>query len=496
MKKFFVSTGLAAISIAGLQSLSAEGLDIVSPKAWTIGGTLRGFYDDNYNIAEANKGSFGVEVSPSISLNVPLQQTSLGFRYYYTLYYYNDRDSLHLNPFDQSHQFEVWMDHAFNPNWKLRFTDHLVLGQEPDLFKPPAGGGQGPINYRINGNNLQNIASITLDTQWTRNFSTTLSYANNYSDYDNQGASVITSPLLSPPSGLALGSALSIPVSSFSGAGSVPDWSAFNNGGASLSGLLDRVEHNISLDFNWTFSPETKIFAGYSFSQVNYLGNEPIGIYNYVSGFNPNLPPPPYTLGDLFTGSYDPQNPRSFIYTSSMRDSRSHNGHVGFSHQLTANISVALSAGVSYNDSYNSPIQHTTSISPSANASISYTYIPGSYVQFGITQGENATDVVQPGADGSLTQYQHSTSVYADLNHRITEKLLGTLICRYVYSSFEGGAANTQTESDYSIGVNLSYQISRHFSADAGYNFDDLITPLNGRGFIRNRVYLGLSASY
>ncbi len=487
MKKLFVSTGLAAISVAGLQqSASAQGLDIVSPKAWTISGTLRGFYDDNYNIAEANKGSFGMEVSPSISLNVPLQQTSLGFRYYYTLYYYNDRDSLHLNPFDQSHQFEVWMDHAFNPNWKLKFTDHLVLGQEPDLFKP-SNGAQGPINYRINGNNLANTANISLDTQWTRNFSTTLSYGNTYSDYENQGATLES--IASPPLGLNLYDANQIPQSSYSGSGSSAGWRALN-GGASLSGLLDRVEQNISLDFNWTFSPETKIFVGYSFSQVNYLGNEPISVYNYVSGFSPNLP-----VNGLF-GPYDPQDPRSFVYNSDMRDSRSHNGHIGFSHQLTANISLALSAGVSYNDSYNSPIQHTTSISPSANASISYTYIPGSYVQFGITQGENATDVVAPGADGSLTQYQHSTSVYADLNHRITEKLMGTLICRYVYSAFEGGAANTQTESDYSVGINFNYKINRHFSADAGYNFDDLITPLNGRGFIRNRVYLGLSASY
>jgi hypothetical protein len=493
MKKFFVSSGLAAISVAALQQgVLAEGLDVVSPKAWTVSGTLRGFYDDNYNIAEANKGSWGVEVSPSISLNVPLQQTDFGLRYYYTLYYYNDRDSIHLNPFDQSHQIELWLHHAFNQNWKLTATDHLALGQEPELLQPAQGGGRD-VNYRINGNNLANQANISLDTQWTRHFSTTLSYANSYYDYDNQGATL--GSVSSPPSGLILAQAFSVPVSSYSGAGVSPGWRELN-GGASLSGLLDRDEHNISLDFNWTFSPETKIFAGYSFSQVNYLGNEPVAIYNYVSGFSPNLPPPPYTLGDLLSGSYDPQNPQSFVYTSSMRDSRSHNGHIGLSHQLTANISLALSAGVSYNDSYNSPIQHTTSISPSANASISYTYIPGSYVQLGVSQGENATDVVSPGSDGSLTQYQHSTSVYADLNHRITDKLSGTLICRYVYSSFEGGAANSQTESDYNVGVNLNYQINRHFSADAGYNFDDLITPLNGRGFVRNRVYLGLTASY
>ena len=86
MKKFFVSTGLAAISVAGfqagLQSVSAQGLEIASPKAWSVAGTLRGFYDDNYNIAANKKGSWGVEVSPSISVNVPLRQTDVGVRYY------------------------------------------------------------------------------------------------------------------------------------------------------------------------------------------------------------------------------------------------------------------------------------------------------------------------------------------------------------------------------------------------------------------------------
>lgn len=485
MKKFFVSTGLAAISVAGfqagLQSVSAQGLEIASPKAWSVAGTLRGFYDDNYNIAANKKGSWGVEVSPSISVNVPLRQTDVGVRYYYTLYYYNDRDSIDLNPFDQSHQLEVWLDHAFNTKWKLKATDHLAFGQEPELLQPDPLT-QKPINYRINGNNLANQASISLDTQWTKNFSTTLSYANGYYDYDNAGSTVaglVAGPILFGVPGYPSDS-------SFNGSGVTSGWRTVQ-GGASLSGLLDRMDHNISLDFNWTFSPETKIFAGYSFSQVNYLGDEAIAVYNFenVSLTHPGPPP-----------TYDAAGIKSFVYRSNMRDSRSHNIHVGLNHQLLANVTLALTVGASYNDSYNDPIQHSTSISPSANASISYTYVPGSYLQLGISQGENSTDVVAPGKNGSLTQYQHSTSVYADINHRFTDRLTGTLIGRYSYSVFEGGAANSQSESDYSVGLNFGFKISRHFSADAGYNFDDLVTPLQTRGFIRNRVYLGLSANY
>ena len=60
-----------------------------------MSGTLRGFYDDNYNTAAtgpSKRGSFGFEVSPSVGLNVPLQQTELGLRYTYGLYYYQDRE--------------------------------------------------------------------------------------------------------------------------------------------------------------------------------------------------------------------------------------------------------------------------------------------------------------------------------------------------------------------------------------------------------------------
>ncbi len=469
MKNFFVSTGLVAISAAGLQSVSAQGLDIVSPKAWNVSGTLRGFYDDNYNIAHTSKGTWGAEVSPSVSVNIPLRQTSLGFRYYYTLYYYNDRDSLHLDPFDQAHQLEFWLDHAINQNWKIKVTDHFAIGQEPELFQNAAGPSTPAVNYRINGNNLANTGNISLDTQWTREFSTSLSYANNYYDYDNQQNG---NPVSSAPGSIFV-------ADGFGFATSTPGFNDGNfrgiAGGPSLSGSLDRMEQNVGLDLGWTFSPETKISVGYTFSWVNYLGNEPIAVFNYVDA------------APAF---------RSLIYYSNSRDSRSHNAHVSLNHQLTANINLALSVGASYNDSYNDPITHSTSVSPSANASISYTYIPGSYLQLGVSQGENSTDVVRPGKDGSITQYQHSTSVYADLNHRFDEKWTGTLIGRFNYSTFEGGAANSESDTGYNVGLNLNYLISRHFSADAGYNFDYLVSGLDGRGYTRNRVYLGLSANY
>ena len=84
----------------------------------------------------AKQGSFGFEFSPQLELNVPLQQTELGMRYIYGLYYYQDRENLGQNPIDQSHQFDLWVDHAFTERWQARVQDSFVVGQEPELIDP------------------------------------------------------------------------------------------------------------------------------------------------------------------------------------------------------------------------------------------------------------------------------------------------------------------------------------------------------------------------
>ena len=427
MKKIFISAGLAAVSAAGFETVFAAAPDALSPKDWNVSGTLRGFYDDNYAVGGNQKGSFGLEVSPTISLNVPLQQTEFGLRYTYGLFYYQQRQDMGVDAFDQTHQMELWLDHAFNERWRANVTDSFAIGQEPELLQPNQGFGQA-VPYRIQGDNMANHANFTLNTEWTRLLSTALHYGNNFYDYQNSGGNAI-----------------------------VP----------SYAGILNRVEQNVSLDFQWTIQPETMAFIGYNFSLVNYTGGEQIAV--------------------------DPLSP--LPYMSDSRDLMSHTAYVGVNHQFTANLSAMVKGGVTYTDSYNDP-QNSTSLSPYADLSVSYTYIPGSYVQVGLTHQINATDVVSPGANGSLTQNQESTVVYADINHRFTPKLLGTVIGRFSSSTFNGGAYNNSSDEAYGLGINLNYQINRHFSADLGYNYDNLVSGIAGRSYDRNRVYIGLIAKY
>ena len=125
-----------------------------------------------------------------------------------------------------------------------------------------------------------------------------------------------------------------------------------------------------------------------------------------------------------------------------------------------------------------------------------YTYAPGSYAQIGFTESQNATDVVAPDAQGRITQYQQSSTVYASINHKLTPKLLGTVIGRWQHSIYNQGLYNNQGLDYYSFGVNLSYGFTPHFSGEAGYNFDDVTSPIPGDKYTRSRVYLGVSASY
>jgi len=469
MKKIFISAGLVAASAAGFQNVFADGLDVVSPKAWNVSGTLRGFYDDNYSISPTRQGSAGIEVSPEISFNVPFQSTDLGIRYIYGLYYYQQRQDLSVNPFDQTHQLDFWFDHSFNERWRLKVTDSFAVGQDPALLQP---NQPTAVPYRVEGDNFANHANITLDTDWTRLFSTSLSYGNNAYDYQQSGAQVdaIAPPYTVTPQ---------TPIISKQG---LAGWNSVTTGnspaipGASLAGLLNRVEQNISLDLQWHLQPQTMAFIGYNFGLVNYFGNEPIAAVNYL---NPN------TL-----------TAQSIVYNSNARDSVTHYGYVGVQHQFTPSLSGTGKIGVSYTDNYNDPLNNSTTLEPYADINVVYTYIPGSYIQLGFTQDQNATDIAQVDSGGNLTQSQESSSLYFDINHRLTPKLLASVVTRYSYSTFISGGSSYGSQTQFGIGANLNYQINNHFSCEVGYNFDNLDSSIPGQAYDRNRVYLGVTANY
>ncbi len=449
MRKFFVSVGLIAAGTASLQAAYAPDWNSTSASMWSLSGTLRGFYDDNYNTTSGSgkQDSYGLEVSPSFSLNVPLQQTEFGLRYIYGLSYYQRREELGQDPIDQTQQFDLWVDHAFSERWQAKVQDSFVVGQEPELIDPNTS-----VTTRTEGNNIRNTSTLTLNTTWTRLFSTALGYQNTFYDYENSGA-VVTSPVYFSFLGYSF---LVSP-------GSVD---------ASLAGLLNRIEQSAWLNLQWRVRPETTVLVGGNFGLVNYTADEPIAWSQQFTAITGNQ-----------------------FYYSQNRDNRSYIGYLGFQHSFLPNLSVNAQGGFQYIETYNDPLS-SPSVAPYAVMSAIYTYAPGSYAQIGFTESQSATDEIAPDTSGRITQSTESSTVYASINHELTPKLVGSVIGRWQHSVYNGGFYNNQAIDYYSLGVDLSYSFNRHFSVDVGYNFDDLVSQIPGSGYTRNRIYLGVTAAY
>jgi len=389
-----------------------------------LSGSLRGFYDDNYNTAPSGtpskRGSYGFEVSPSISLNVPLDQTDIGVRYTYGLYFYQDRLNLHpsQNPVDQTHQLDLWVNHAFTESWQASFQDSFVSAQDPGLVN-------GGTPLRTEGNNINNVGSIKLDTQWTRLLGSEFGYQNTFVDYQNHG-----------------------------GTAAAP----------SFSGLLDRDENLVWLSLNWQLTPTLKPLIGYKFGLINYTGGEPIA---------------PGSVSDN-------------------RDNRSQYFYVGAQYDPLSNLIISAEAGAQYVDYYHpaAGLSASTQLQPYANLSATYTYLPGSYVQAGFTQTQSATDVSQAAANGQVTESLNTSTGYASINHQFSPKLTASAIGKVQYSTFNEGQFANSTETWYNLGLNLTYSFNNHVSTEIGYNYDNLDSNVSGQKYDRNRVYMGVTATY
>jgi hypothetical protein len=423
MKKLITSVGLVALGAASLQAAYAPNMSSTeTAKPWAVSATLRGFYDDNYNTASKwgidpagnrvrlKQGSYGFEVSPSVSVNLPLEQTFIGASYAYSLRWYEARDN---NSADHSHQFNAKLDHAFSERFKIEASESFVIAQEPEILD---GTGIATRPIRTEGNNIRNRASLDFHAQVSRLLGFRVGYANSFYDYEQTGVN-------------------------------------------SLSALLDRMEHTATLDSRWQVAPQTVGILGYQFTMVDQTSNDLL-----LGGFNPDI-----------------------------RNRRLHTVYVGADHNFNSQLNGSARVGAQIVEHYN---VDTTDVGPFADANLTYTYLPGSYLQAGVRHAHNQTDAFSFSGANDVTTSQQSTAVYANVSHKITSKLSVSLLGQFQHSTFEGGSLDAQAEDFYIVGANLSYRINQHLLAETGYNYDNLDSDVAFRSYVRNRVYIGIRATY
>ena len=239
-----------------------------------------------------------------------------------------------------------------------------------------------------------------------------------------------------------------------------------DKGPNSRSALLDRVEHLGHLDLRWEFEPTTVGILGYQY------GYTAMGGRGLISGIKDTIP-------------------GSATASPSTRDTRSHYVYVGADHSFSQQLTGSARAGFQYTQFPFAEGGKSSTTSPYADFSGSYAYSPDGGLSLGIRHSRNATDL----AGGTLDA--ESTTVYSQITHKFSDKLTASVNAQYQLSDFKGGGANGKSDNLFLAGVSGSYEIVKaRLWAEAGYNYDRLDSDLSNRSFYRNRVFLGLKASY
>lgn len=234
------------------------------------------------------------------------------------------------------------------------------------------------------------------------------------------------------------------------------------------SDLLDRWENTFDIKGRYQVQPKTFAFGGYRFKMVDHTSD------NFLRG----------PLGVS-------------AFKADSRDTDSHFVYVGADHTLTSTLSGTIEAGAQYTDFVKANDEEVT---PYVDARLNWSYLKDCIAQIGVTHSRSQTDVALLTGAAAPTIDAETTAVYASINHRISQVVL-SLLGQYQHSAFAGGAANNFADDYFAVGFNVAYEINKFLEAHAGYNYDRLDSGLNSglgadRSFTRNRVYVGIKATY
>jgi hypothetical protein len=431
MKRIVASVGLVAVGVSGLQAAMLPGLTTESGKPWTVAATLRGFYDDNVST-----------VANDATIPAGYHRGSTGFEISPSLRFSFPMEQTTLS-FGYVYSLKYYENkpigntdnydqtHQFDAAFAHAFSERYHLNITDSFVI-----GQEPDFLRA-GNTFTTFQRISGDNM--RNFGTIT-------------LAVQMTPELSLEAGYA---------NTF--------YSYADNSPGGLAGLLDEVDNVAHLDGRYLFAPQTTGIIGYQFRDTEYTGNQVIGQYIDVNG-------------------------NTVRVMSDERNARSHYVYAGIDENFRPDLTGSVRAGGRYTEYYNNPAGQSD-LSPYAMASLRFTYLPESFLEAGFTYDYSASSVFNANSAGSLTLNAQSATVYASLNHRITPKLYGSILAQFQNSTYYGGTFDGKTDKYYLVGLNLQYRFTPNFSAEIGYNYDNVDSQVSVT-YDRNRVYVGITGSY
>src|SRR6202050_846223 len=163
-----------------------------STKFYTLSASLREIYDDNVNTSDKNPiASFETQLSPSVLVDFPMENSNFSARYTLGLTYYSDYNGGNQSngnnnnnkgnggggSLDYTHEFVAQYSHSFSDLFILALAEQFRYYTDPSIFE-----STGTL-YR-NGSYVSNSFNGSIGAQWTPLFGTTTTYANTTVRYD------------------------------------------------------------------------------------------------------------------------------------------------------------------------------------------------------------------------------------------------------------------------------------------------------------------------
>src|SRR6185295_14035194 len=124
-----------------------------------------------------------------------------------------------------------------------------------------------------------------------------------------------------------------------------------------------------------------------------------------------------------------------------------------------------------------------------------YTYLPGSSAQIGFSVARIPADV-GIGPDGQLTLDSLATVFYATVDHRFTYRFGGKVNLNYQRTTYNGGFYDGDNTDYFTIDSRVDFKLRENLFLDLGYVWYIYASTIPSSDFTRNRVYLGVRATY
>ncbi len=216
----------------------------------------------------------------------------------------------------------------------------------------------------------------------------------------------------------------------------------------SIADQENHLEHIFSQQFSYALSRTTALTAEYRFSMVRYSGG-------VLSAANTN---PDYV---------------------------SHYAMIGVDQAWSPRLTGSLRVGAQFYES-----NRENKVAPAAEASLAYK----------LSRKSNIRWYAQAGYDPTLLgDYASNYAVHTGVvgTYRLTESFALNAGIHYVYSQYDGFEdLSSFHENELDLSAGFTYNIWRNVSLDANYTYTTISSELDTQSYERNRVNVGLNATF